>query len=114
MSGHVNQKQEKADRKRALKQEKLPWATEDAEVGECAWEEVEANLVAYAVYAVDGVGASIQFTCSRDRGALGVRVYDEAVVSKTEWGRPNDDIEDLLYRIGDYYREKAGKEKQRW
>lgn len=105
-------------KKRAAEMKKeyevTPWQSKTEPEPQASWDEVDSLLVAYVVVATTGAGASVQFTQSRDGGTLGVRVYDDSIKTKTEWERPDEGLSDLLYRIGDYYRLKSGREVQRW
>ena len=92
----------------------MPWESGGNAADPQRWEDVEGLLIAYVVQAVGGAGGSVQFTVAKDLGALGVRVYDDGVKTRTVWGRVGEDIEELMFRIGDYYRQRAGEEKQRW
>lgn len=114
MSGHDNERLEQRDKRGKGKQLQLPWDVGEEAPGSEKWEDVEAYLIAYVVQAVGGAGGSVQFTTARDNGALGVRVYDDDIETKTAWAKTGGELEELLYRIGDYYRRKAGKETQRW
>jgi hypothetical protein len=109
-----NQQHDKKDARGKARNVPLPWAGNVETPEADSWDDVEGYLIAYVVQAVGGAGGSVQFTVTRDGGALGVRVYDDAIATRTEWARVGDGLEDLLYRIGDYYRQKAGKETQRW
>lgn len=114
MSGHDNARIEAKDKKRKHAQQKLPWDLPDDPNEAQSWEDVEPYLIAYVVQAVSGGGGSVQFTRTANGGALGMRVYDDAYPTKTEWARVGDGLEDLMYKIADYYQSKMGKENKRW
>lgn len=114
MSIHVNAQHEKRDKAKAKKQLPLPWAMSPDDAQPVSWDDVDPLLVAYVVQAACGAGTSVQFTTSRDEGALGVRVYDETLETKTTWARPNEGLEALLLTVGDYYRKQQGLEVVRW
>lgn len=114
MSIHVNQKLEKKDKARAKRQLPLPWEAQGEDSTPVSWEQVDPLLVAYVVQATCGASSSVQFTTSRNQGALGVRVYDETLETKTAWARPNEGLDELLYTVGDYYRKQQGLEIKRW
>lgn len=103
MGWQDNQAQEKKDKRKGGKRKAAPWAEGESRQDAVRWREVEEMLVAYVVDAACQSDASVQFTRSRDGGALGVRVYDEAFIPRTQWGRPGGEIEDILRQIGDHY-----------
>lgn len=91
-----------------------PWAEEKVEQDKVSWSDVDGLLIAYLVTATSEGGASVQFTLARDGGALGVRIYDEAFETRTEWVRPGENAEELMFQIADYFRKKIGEEALRW
>lgn len=114
MSIHDNERLEKADAKKSRNKLATPWTRREDPESTQSWSDIDALLIAYVVRAVSGGGGSVQFTRTRDGGALGVRVYDDKLKTSTEWSRVGEGLEELLYRLGDYYRAKVGEEAQRW
>ncbi len=114
MSIHDNEQLEKRDKRKGSGKQETPWSVKDAPETPQSWAAVEGLLIAYVVCAVSGGGGSVQFTRTQDGGALGVRVYDDKIKTRTEWSRVGEGLEELLYKIGDYYRARAGEEPQRW
>lgn len=114
MSIHDNAQNEKKDAAKRKRERPLPWAADESSGELQDWESVDPLLIAYVVASVGGGGGSVQFTVARDGGALGVRVYVDGAKPKTQWGRLNDDLEEQMFAIADYFRAEAGKDKLRW
>ena len=114
MSIHDNQEIEARDKRRGKKKTTPPWRAQGSTQDAQDWADVDPLLIAYVVAAVSGAGGSVQFTRTRDGGALGVRVYDDSIKTATEWGRAGEGLEDLLYLVADHYQKSLGKEVRRW
>lgn len=91
-----------------------PWAEKSTAADRVSWADIDGLLIAYVVTATVEGGASVQFTLSRDGGSLGVRIYDEAFDTKTEWVRPGEGAEELLFKIADHFRKHIDQEVLRW
>lgn len=81
----------------------LPWEAIDAEGERADWGEIAEELIADVVQVVCSRGHSVQFTVTRDGGALGVRVYDEQMPKKTVWAHGIEDVNDMLEKIVNHY-----------
>jgi hypothetical protein len=89
--------------KKPQTQARLPWEGERENNGALSWDVVDDEVILNAIVTACAHGGSIQFTASRDRGALGVRVYDDALPTKTVWAEDEDKAVAVLQAIIDHY-----------
>ena len=93
---------------RPKREKKAPWAHVGDSADAVSWDSVDPVLIVAVVATVCSAGASIQFTRTRDGGALGVRVYDDEIAAKTVWARPGGELDRVLETIRNYYAAEGG------
>lgn len=109
MGIHENARLEKRDKARAKREAAPPWSASPTGEGAVSWLEADMRALHSLVATVCDQGCSVQLTRTRDGGALGIRVYDDALEAKTVWARPGTELTDLISAITKYYEERGNE-----